>query len=279
MSTEWIQLPPAPKPRFNHLVASHRGASRSWSGRTLFLSTAAHAAILVAGVYLGVVAPEPAEKKPEVVTYFELKQPTPPTVEPRPVEKPRPQKPPPPKTPKQRETATLIDEPPPPPKGYQALVPPIDPPPIIPAPDPAAQIVSAVDFSGVGQAGGTSSGVSSGGTPTNVVPPDTTPVFEAEDTGVKTELRNHREIERLLQRTYPKRYAKAGVAGQVQLRFMIDEEGHVPPASIVVVVATNDEFAEAASKAAERFRFRPIRFRGQSVRVWAAMPVIFQMPK
>jgi TonB family protein len=111
-----------------------------------------------------------------------------------------------------------------------------------------------------------------------VVPKDTTPVFTVEETGVKPEIRNAREIVRLMERNYPRAYADAGVSGQVTVRFMIDEEGKVPPSSITVVVATNDAFGEAAKKAVEKFQFKPIKYRGNFVRVWATMPINFQPP-
>jgi TonB family protein len=257
---------------FNHLVASRGSGHRAWTRRTVILSATAHTTVLLALATLGVVRPKAFEKQPETVSYFELPAPLPPPPAPRPAPKaeeppPKPQKPAPPDRP-----AVWRPAKPPPPKGYTTIDAPSGPPPIIPSPDPEVQLVTAQDVSGTGQAGGTPTGLIT----ETVVPSmakDTTPVFELEETGIKTELRNRHQIERMLQRAYPKRFA--GVVGQVQLRFMIDEDGHVPPSSITVIVASNDAFGEVARATAERFLFRPIHYRGNLVRVWATMPVIF----
>lgn len=252
---------------FKNLVASEGKSRRVASSKTIFVSVLAHGLVLGGAVYAGVIAPEVEKKKEqEQVTFVDLKEAEP---EPPKVEEPPPPAPEPPKP---------VDAPPPPPKGFQDLVPPTEPPPAIPDVDPNAQAVKAEDFSGIGSRGGTSTGVEVGGTPTNVVPKDTTPVFTVEETGGKTELRNQREVLRMLERQYPRAYADAGVAGQALLRFMIDESGNVPPSSITVVTATNDAFGEAAKKVAERFQFKPIKYRGSFVRVWATLPITFQPP-
>jgi len=253
---------------FKNLVASEGKNRRVANSKTIFFSVLAHSFVLGGAVYAGVIAPQQEEKKQEQVTFVDLKpeEPEPPKIE---EEAP----PPPPE-----EAPKPVDAPPPPPKGFQDLVPPTEPPPVIPDVDPNAQAVNVEDFSGVGSRGGTSTGVTQGGTPTNVVPKDTTPVFTVEETGVRPEMRNQREVIRLLERQYPRAYADAGVMGQVMLRFMIDEEGKVPPSSITVVTATNDAFGEAAKRVAERIQFKPIKYRGSFVRVWATMPINFQPP-
>jgi len=273
MRTESRSNPPAHGSMFNHLVASRGRGHRAWTRRTVIVSTAAHTAVLLALATVGVVGPSHFKGQPEAVSYFELPAPLPPPPPPPPA--PKAEDPPPPKTTKPappNKPAVLRPAKPPPPKGYTTLDVPSGPPPIIPSPDPEVQLVSAQDVSGTGQAGGTPNGVITDAVVPEVVK-DTTPLLELEETGIKTELRNRREIERMLQRAYPKRYAR--VVGQVQLRFMIDEDGRVPPSSITVIVASNDAFGEVARTAAERFLFRPIHYRGNLVRVWATMPVIF----
>jgi TonB family protein len=257
---------------FNHLVASRGRGHRAWTRRTVMVSAAAHSAVLLGLATMGVVGPNPFEGQPEAVSYFDLPIPLPPPPPPPPAPKAEEPQPKPPKPAPANQRAVLRPAKPPPPKGYTTLDAPSGPPPIIPSPDPEVQLVSAQNVSGTGQAGGTPTGVITDAV-VPVVEKDTTPVVELEETGIKTELRNRHEIERMLQRAYPKRFA--GVIGQVQLRFMIDEDGRVPPGSITVIVATNDAFGEVARTAAERFRFRPIHYRGGLVRVWATMPVIF----
>lgn len=244
---------------FSKLVASQSEGRRAWSSRAVTLSVATHLLLVAGAVWATTIAPAPRTEQPEEeVTFLEVEE-----AEPEAPEAPEP--PPPPETP----PAT-----PPPPQGFQELLPPEVPPAVIPPPDLTQEAVNPADFTGIGEAGGRAEGVE-GGVPSNAAP-DSTPVFTLEETGVKPEIVNLREVQRILERNYPRQYADAGVAGQVQVKFLIDEEGRVAPGSVTVVTASHEAFGEAASRAVERFRFRPIVYRGAPVRVWVTMPIGFQ---
>lgn len=253
---------------FNHLVESGEKKRGLANPATMLTSVVLHVLLIGGALYASVVAPQIKEKEEEQVTFVDIQEVAP---EPEPeVAEPEP----PPPAPETPPTA------PPPPKGFQELVPPKEPPPEIPDVDVTQQAVRAEDFTGIGQRGGTSKGVE-GGVPQNtqtVAVLDTAPVFQIEETGAKPELTNQREVLRALERAYPRMYQDAGVGGTATLRFVINKEGRVDGETVSVVTATNDAFGEAATKALERFRFRPVKYRGESVRVWVMLPITFQPP-
>lgn len=100
-----------------------------------------------------------------------------------------------------------------------------------------------------------------------------------EQTGVRPEIRNLREVQQALEQLYPRQYADAGIAGQATVKFLIDTTGAVPPGSVTVLDATNDAFGQAAAAAVRTFQFKPIEYRGKVVRAWATMPITFQPPR
>jgi TonB family protein len=65
---------------------------------------------------------------------------------------------------------------------------------------------------------------------------------------------------------YPPVLAQAGVAGQVELEYVVDTLGHVEPGSVRVLVSTYPEFETGARAAVLASRFRPARLRGHPVR-------------
>lgn len=252
---------------FAPLYQPHRG---HLVGPTSFASSIVIHGILATGlIYATVLAPPPRGRVEELVTFAEIVQP-----KPEPVEQKAPPPPPP-------VAATPAQAPPPVARGFQELIPPSAPPAEIKAEDANAQAVDARDYSGVGVAGGRAEGVVGGVPTTAPAEPaaDTTPVFTVEETGVTPEVLNRREVQRLLERNYPRQYADAGIAGQVTVKFMIDTDGTVPETSVSVVDASNEAFAEAALKSVSKFKFKPIKYRGERVRVWAVLPITFQPPQ
>ena len=86
-------------------------------------------------------------------------------------------------------------------------------------------------------------------------------------------LRNRDFILELLSRLYPRRLEISRIAGEATLRFTIDARGDVDVASIRLIAADREEFAIAALKAVERFRFWPARYRNQAVPIAIEMPI------
>jgi TonB family protein len=65
---------------------------------------------------------------------------------------------------------------------------------------------------------------------------------------------------------FPPALAHAGVAGQVELEYVVDTLGRVEPRSVRAVATTRPEFEAAARGAVLASRFRPARWHGQVVR-------------
>jgi protein TonB len=66
---------------------------------------------------------------------------------------------------------------------------------------------------------------------------------------------------------YPASLERAGVAGSVTARFVIDTLGRVEPASVEMLDATHPDFERAVREVLPRLRFRPATVRGRPVRV------------
>jgi TonB family protein len=65
---------------------------------------------------------------------------------------------------------------------------------------------------------------------------------------------------------YPPALAQAGVAGRVELEFVVDTLGRVDPRSVRTLTSTQPEFEAAARGAVLVSRFRPAQWHGQVVR-------------
>jgi protein TonB len=261
---------------FDHLMGSERQNRGFLSVRNLSLSGILHAALLAAVVYASVQAPVMDAKEQEPVRFVEIaKLPEPPKPalpEPSKPEPPKPEAPAPPvATPAVR---------PPPPRGFQELIPPREPPTVLPEVDVSAPAVDPSDFSGLGQAGGVANGVE-GGTPQNVAvpsepaaPAEGEPGFAYEIAVLDTrpELQNGSQVGRLLQDLYPRMLLRAGIGGQVRLQFVVQPDGRVETSTIQVLTATDPELADASAKVVDRMRFRPGIYKGRPV------PVLIQMP-
>ncbi|HSU16901.1 TonB family protein [Longimicrobium sp.] len=206
------------------------------------------------------------KKSDELVDYVEVEQNKPKAPEPP----PPPPPPPPPETP---------DAPPPVAKGFQELVPPVEPPREIPKVDPNQVAVNANDFSGVGKAGGSATGSENGvqqSTEQRTAAPDEG-TYELSAVEEQPSLSNSSEVQRQLARNYPPLLRDAGVIGTVTLRMRVLEDGHVDPESISVENTTHDAFADAAKRVVEKMRFRPAKVGGHPVKVWVTLPVTFQL--
>lgn len=102
--------------------------------------------------------------------------------------------------------------------------------------------------------------------------------YDLAEVDERPELTNRSEVDRLMQRNYPPLLRDAGIAGQVTLRFRVNEDGRVDAESIAVENASHDAFGDAARRVVERMRFRPATVGGRAVRVWVTLPITFHQP-
>jgi periplasmic protein TonB len=238
---------------FSKLVASGPARRRVATRRSVLVSVGVHGVLLVAAAYATTRPPAARPEAEEEVTFLEVEETAP--------EPPAPPPPPPP-------MAVVT---PPPAKGFQELIPPEVPPAVIPPPDNSAQAVDARDFSGLGVAGGRANGVE-GGVPEQPVV-DSTFAYEVGVLDEAPRLANLGQVQSLLQRYYPRLLQDAGISGTVMMQFVITPDGKVDASTVKVISSTHEDFSGASVRALERFRFRPGRYRGESVRVLIQMPI------
>ena len=243
-----------------------RRTRRVWTPATIAASIAAHA-LLLGGAAL-VAANTPPR---QIVVDIPIPDYIPPE-EPRAPEPSRPEPPVPQEEP---------EAPRPVPGKTLALTPPEEIQKGLPPVDLSAPAITREDVRGDGPVGDVIGPPPAQPTPPtgNVTGDPEEMVYEATGVDERPALRNGREMERVLQRLYPRLLQEAGVSGQTMLRFVIDEEGVVEPGSVVVVSSTHDAFEEASREAAERFRFRPAKVRGRPVKVMISMPIAWAIQK
>ena len=82
---------------------------------------------------------------------------------------------------------------------------------------------------------------------------------------------------RMPEPVYPKSLRRAGIEDRVILRALVNADGHVARSSILVVQATQQEFANAAREALSHARFRPARFAGRAIAAWITLGVDFHL--
>jgi TonB family protein len=121
-------------------------------------------------------------------------------------------------------------------------------------------------------------GVSEMGTPSPIAgtsPSDATARWSA---GLRDELEVDRPVQLVEQPSvgYPPALARAGVAGHVELEFVVDTLGRVEPRSVRTLASSQPEFEAAARRAILASRFRPAQWRGQVVRQRARQSIRFQ---
>jgi protein TonB len=272
---------------FNKLVASSRGKRSFWTPKTITISVGGHALLLAGVVYASVIAPQADDDDDAVeeVTFMDIQE----QPEPEP-EAPQDEPPPPPEQPPEPSPARSQPSPPraqpavpPPPRGFQDLIPPDVAPPGIPDPDLAAAPVLPEDFSGIGQRGGTAEGVEGGveggdedaeGAGAGDADPNF--VYQPAVLDRQPELTNTSDVQRALQRLYPDGLMRSGIGGEVVLRFVITAQGRVDPGTIEVVSASHADFRRPSVEAAQDFRFRPGQYQGVAVRVLVSMPIAWQ---
>ena len=75
--------------------------------------------------------------------------------------------------------------------------------------------------------------------------------------------------------SYPPGLRDNGVVGKVQLRFVVNADGSVDPASVEIVAASVKALGEAAAKAVVRIEFVPGKKDGTPVAAQVVMPIAY----
>ena len=91
---------------------------------------------------------------------------------------------------------------------------------------------------------------------------------------VKPEVKNREEVVRALTNEYPPLLREAGIGGEVQVWFFIDEEGHVVRTQIHET-SGHPGLDEAALRVANIIQFTPALNRDKRVPVWVSIPIKF----
>jgi len=89
-------------------------------------------------------------------------------------------------------------------------------------------------------------------------------------------LLNGEEISRVLSDRYPADLRDQGLGGRVVLRFVIQPDGTVAPASVTVEWASSPAFVEAAAGVVRQMRFRPGMVGTVAVRTSVMIPIDFK---
>lgn len=91
---------------------------------------------------------------------------------------------------------------------------------------------------------------------------------------VRPDLKNTNEVRRALEREYPPLLRDAGIGGQVNVWFFIDEQGSVIRTQ-VQKSSGHKALDDAALKVADIMEFTPALNRDKRVKVWVAFPITF----
>jgi len=229
---------------FENLLESKAKKQRTF-GQTL-MSVGLHGLIIFAAVKATQSAAESVKDKPIDTTMVFLKP---------------PEAPPPPPPPPEVVVAN------PPPKGFQTVVAPTDIPKDIPPIDLKQKAFDPKDFTGKGIEGGVGTGVVGGTGPVDV----------------KAEVFTEAELDDPVQQInippprYPPVLQSAGIAGSVDVQYIVDTTGHAEPASFKVLKSTHQAFEEPAREAIMKGVFKPAKFRGRLVRQLVQQRISFKI--
>lgn len=78
---------------------------------------------------------------------------------------------------------------------------------------------------------------------------------------------------------YPESLRSAGLAGEVNVQFVIDTLGRADMRTLAIISSTHYRFTETVRRALERARFAPAEFGGRKVRQVVRMPFVFSIQK
>jgi len=230
---------------FENLIESKPKAKKTL-GQTIF-SLLVHAAVIFAAVKVTTGAAEGIKKIVADTTMVFLKPPPPPP--------PPPDQPPP----------DVIVSQNPPPKGFQTVVAPTDIPKDIPPIDLNEKPFDPKDFTGKGVEGGIAAGIVGG------TGPVTGEVF------LEAQLDDPVQPISIPTPRYPPVLQSAGIAGRVELQYVVDTTGHAEPASFKVLKTTHPAFVEPAKEAITKGVFKPAKFKGTPVRQLVQQAISFKV--
>jgi protein TonB len=230
---------------FENLIESKPKARKSL-GQSV-VSLVVHAVLIAAAVKVTAGAAEAVRDRPVDTTMVFLKPPPPPP--------PPPDQPPP----------DVVVAQNPPPKGFQTVVAPTDIPKDIPPIDLNEKPFDPKDFTGKGVEGGIASGIVGG----------TGPV--SGEVFLEAQLDDPVQPISIPTPRYPPVLQSAGIAGSVDLQYIVDTTGHAEPGSFKVMKSTHPAFAEPAKEAISKGVFKPAKFKGQPVRQLVQQRISFKV--
>ena len=230
---------------FENLIESKPKAKKSF-GQSI-LSLLVHAAVIFAAVKVTTGAAEGIKKIVADTTMVFLKPPPPPP--------PPPDQPPP----------DVIVSQNPPPKGFQTVVAPTDIPKDIPPIDLNEKPFDPKDFTGKGVEGGIAAGIVGG------TGPVTGEVF------LEAQLDDPVQAISIPTPRYPPVLQSAGIAGRVELQYVVDTTGHAEPNSFKVLKTSHPAFVEPAKEAITKGVFKPAKFKGTPVRQLVQQAISFKV--
>ena len=233
---------------FENLIESKPQKKRSL-GQTL-TSLVVHAAVIFAAVKVTAGAAETIKEIVADTTMVFLKPPPPPPP-------PPPDQPPP----------DVIVSANPPPKGFQTVVAPTDIPKDIPPVDLNEKPFDPRDFTGKGVEGGIAAGIVGG----------TGPVEVSGEVFLEAQLDDPVQPISIPTPRYPPVLQSAGIAGRVELQYVVDTTGHAEPNSFKVLKTTHPAFVEPAKEAITKGVFKPAKFKGQPVRQLVQQAISFKV--
>jgi periplasmic protein TonB len=232
---------------FENLIESKQKGTRT-VGQTI-LSVLVHCGLIFGAVKATQGVAETINNRPVDTTMVFLKPPEPPP--------PPPDQPPP----------DVIVSANPPPKGFQTVVAPTDIPKDIPPVDLNEKPFDPKDFTGKGVEGGIAAGIVGG----------TGPVEVSGEVFLEAQLDDPVQPISIPTPRYPPVLQSAGIAGAVDLQYVVDTTGHAEPASFKVLKTTHPAFVEPAKEAITKGVFKPAKFKGQPVRQLVQQRISFKV--
>ena len=155
----------------------------------------------------------------------------------------------------------------PPPKGFQTVVAPTDIPKDIPPIDLKQKAFDPKDFTGKGIEGGVGTGVVGG----------TGPVDVKAEVFTEAELDDPVSPISIPTPRYPPVLQSAGIAGSVDVQYIVDTTGHAEPPSFKVLKSSHQAFEEPAREAIMKGVYKPAKFRGKMVRQLVQQRISFKI--